>query len=193
MKTKQTRVKIVLIVSAILMCSLSFWAGRLSLQAANNSQASLETKSEEEGREETNKVSLTLQPGEDNNLHGIIEGEATIKSGEEVIVTESGKFSVSPGTVLTAYNDLFEFTSTLPAIQATTTANCPTVAGTTTVAPAVPVTPQATGQFVASKNSTKYHPIDSGTAKRIKDENKVFFQTKAEAENAGFEAGASVK
>jgi hypothetical protein len=47
--------------------------------------------------------------------------------------------------------------------------------------------------YVASKNGTKYHlPWCSG-AKRIKEENKVFFATKEEAEKAGYTPAANCK
>ena len=48
------------------------------------------------------------------------------------------------------------------------------------------------GKYVGSKNSDKYHTLDSGSAKRIKDENKVYFKSKEEAENRGYTAGSSV-
>lgn len=49
------------------------------------------------------------------------------------------------------------------------------------------------GGYVASKNGTKYHlPWCSG-AKRIKEENKVWFKTKAEAEAAGYTPAANCK
>lgn len=44
----------------------------------------------------------------------------------------------------------------------------------------------ASGQYVGSKNSTKYHlPWCSG-AQRIKDENKVWFSSKEEAKARGY-------
>lgn len=47
--------------------------------------------------------------------------------------------------------------------------------------------------YVASKNGTKYHlPWCSG-AKRIKEENKVWFATKEEAEAAGYTPAANCK
>ena len=49
------------------------------------------------------------------------------------------------------------------------------------------------GAYVGSKNSDKYHMPDSGSAKRIKEENKVWFQSKEEAENEGYVPGSSVK
>lgn len=47
--------------------------------------------------------------------------------------------------------------------------------------------------FVASKNGTKYHyPWCSG-AQRIKEENKVWFNTKEEAEKAGYTPASNCK
>lgn len=49
------------------------------------------------------------------------------------------------------------------------------------------------GGYVASKSGTKYHlPWCSG-AKRIKEENKVFFKTKGEAEAAGYSPASNCK
>lgn len=53
--------------------------------------------------------------------------------------------------------------------------------------------PAATGKYVASKSGTKYHLPTCSGAKRIKDENKVWFQSKEEAEAAGYEAAANCK
>lgn len=47
------------------------------------------------------------------------------------------------------------------------------------------------GQYVASKNGSSYHfPWCSG-AKRIKEENKIWFQTKEEAEAGGYKPAAN--
>ncbi len=46
------------------------------------------------------------------------------------------------------------------------------------------------GNFVASKNSTYYYLPTCATAKRIKDENKVWFQTEQEAQGLGFTRGS---
>ncbi len=49
------------------------------------------------------------------------------------------------------------------------------------------------GQYVASKNGTIYHlPWCSG-AKRIKEENKVWFTEKSEAEKAGYRPATNCK
>jgi competence protein ComEC len=49
------------------------------------------------------------------------------------------------------------------------------------------------GQFVASRNGAKYHfPWCSG-AQRIKEENKIWFETKEDAERAGYDPAANCK
>ena len=58
--------------------------------------------------------------------------------------------------------------------------------------PSVP-TGTTQGQFVASKNGTKYYfPWCSGTT-RIKEENKVWFQTVDEAKKAGYQPSSTCK
>lgn len=42
-------------------------------------------------------------------------------------------------------------------------------------------------KFVASKNGTKYYPVNCKSASRIKDENKIYFMSGEEAEDAGLE------
>lgn len=39
--------------------------------------------------------------------------------------------------------------------------------------------------YVASKSGTRYYPKNCKAANRIKDENKVYFETKVEAEESG--------
>jgi hypothetical protein len=49
------------------------------------------------------------------------------------------------------------------------------------------------GRYVASKNGSAYHlPWCSGAA-RIKEENKIWFATKEEAEAAGYRAASNCK
>lgn len=56
-----------------------------------------------------------------------------------------------------------------------------------------PTAPPPQSTYVASKTGTKYHlPWCSG-AQRIKEENKVWFATKAAAEAAGYEPAANCK
>lgn len=46
-------------------------------------------------------------------------------------------------------------------------------------------------QFVASKTGTKYYPMGCKSAERIKEENRVYFETEEEAKAAGLEATAT--
>ena len=49
----------------------------------------------------------------------------------------------------------------------------------------------ASGSFVASKSGKKYYPVTCASASRIKDANKVYFQTAAAAMAAGYGAAAN--
>lgn len=49
------------------------------------------------------------------------------------------------------------------------------------------------GNYVASKNGTKYHLPSCPGAKQISEKNKIFFATKDEAERAGFTPAANCK
>lgn len=51
----------------------------------------------------------------------------------------------------------------------------------------------AEGGYVASKNGTKYHLPWCGSAKQIKEENKIWFVTKEEAEKAGYTPASNCK
>ncbi len=53
------------------------------------------------------------------------------------------------------------------------------------------VTPEK--RFVASKTGTKYYPLDCGGAKRIKEENKIWFATSEEAEKFGYTLSLTCK
>lgn len=65
--------------------------------------------------------------------------------------------------------------------------------GPAAVIEAVPEEPIVTGPkvYLASKTGTKYYLPTCGTAKRIKEENKVWFSTKDEAEAAGYGPAAN--
>jgi len=57
----------------------------------------------------------------------------------------------------------------------------------------VPVEQAPGGPFVASASSEKYHPSTGCSyADRIKEENRVYFQTAKEAEMAGYEASSCI-
>ncbi len=50
-----------------------------------------------------------------------------------------------------------------------------------------------TGPIVASKNGTKYYFVACSGAKRISEENKIYFATSSEAQKAGLSPAASCK
>jgi hypothetical protein len=172
LKFKKYRTKIVLGSGAVLLCLLSFLAGRLSTVPAS-------PEVEVSAGPEPEKISLSLEKIDDSTLTGTITGNAFLKINNETI--DNANFEAATGSLLTVYNELVEITT--PLGIATFEAGSATAAGL-----------KPTGaEYVSSKNGTKYHPIDSGSAKQIKDENKVYFKSKAEAEAAGYEAGKSVK
>ena len=49
------------------------------------------------------------------------------------------------------------------------------------------------GNFVASKNGTKYHYPWCAGAQSIKEENKIWFSTAEEAQKAGYEPASNCK
>jgi len=52
----------------------------------------------------------------------------------------------------------------------------------------------ARGQFVASKSGAKYHPATGCSyADRIKEENRIYFNTAKEAESAGYEPSSCIE
>lgn len=80
-----------------------------------------------------------------------------------------------------------------PALVLEAAAQLP-IATTTAVASTTPppVSLNAeTAKYVGSKSGTKYHLMTCAGAKRIKEENKVFFATAADAEAAGYSPAAN--
>lgn len=63
---------------------------------------------------------------------------------------------------------------------------------TTTLPDSKFLTPNSqTGAYVASRSGTTYHLPTCSGAKQIKDENKIWFATKADAERAGYKPAAN--
>lgn len=54
-------------------------------------------------------------------------------------------------------------------------------------------TASSTAQLVGSKNGTKYHALRCPGASQIKEENKVFFASKEEAQKAGYTPASNCK
>ncbi|CAN5732140.1 hypothetical protein BH11PAT2_BH11PAT2_07130 [soil metagenome] len=56
------------------------------------------------------------------------------------------------------------------------------------------ISPSSTAHnYVASKTGSKYYLPSCGTVSRIKEENRVYFATKSDAEKAGYEPSTSCK
>jgi hypothetical protein len=53
--------------------------------------------------------------------------------------------------------------------------------------------PASQGGYVASKSGAKYHLVTCGSAKSIKEENRIYFSTKQAAEAAGYEPAKNCK
>jgi len=66
----------------------------------------------------------------------------------------------------------------------------PTAIPTTTVASA---SEAVDGQYVASKNGSKYHLLWCPGAKQMKEENKIFFASEDAAQAAGYTPAANCK
>ena len=49
------------------------------------------------------------------------------------------------------------------------------------------------GSYVASQNGTKYYALSCATANRIKEENRVYFDSTTQAENAGYSKSSTCK
>lgn len=69
--------------------------------------------------------------------------------------------------------------------EAITEAQIPSTPSADTLTKGSTKNSSGSGSFVASKNGTRYYPVQCAGAKRIKEENKVWFKTKAAAEATG--------
>jgi hypothetical protein len=84
-------------------------------------------------------------------------------------------------------------------VASTTSARLPAAAAAAgeLAAPRIPVVPEGTalvpaeGKYLASKNGKKYYLPSCSGAKRIKDENKVWFATLEDAQAAGLTPAAN--
>ena len=76
-------------------------------------------------------------------------------------------------------------------VPAEAPANVQTVAPAAAAQPAVAGLSVPTGKYVASKNGEKYYLPSCSGAKRIKEENKVWFATPEQAASAGYEPASN--
>lgn len=194
--------KFILTIGFILVCAISFAAGRLSVISKSepieidesNIFENIETKETktENIEEETEKNTTQANKSE------------TITENEGVFVgnIENNKFypfnSEEAGDIPTdnmMWFDSKEEAEEQDYVLAKTTSTNTTKSETTSknTESDTELDSSEKGKYVGSKNSDKYHLLDSGSAKRIKEENKVYFKSKEDAESQGYEAGSSVK
>jgi hypothetical protein len=100
--------------------------------------------------------------------------------GVAVISFWLGQQSVAatPARVTTAPASASTVTLLPPALSS---ASAPTVVAETNRQPT-----SGSGQYVASKSGTKFHALNCPGAKQIKAENKIYFESIAAAEAAGY-------
>ncbi len=191
MKIVEYQQKIVLIIGAILICGISFYAGKL--YSAGNQKIEIEEKD----KQPKEILELLLSSVTNESISGKLAGNAILKTGEKTIkIEDDGSFTTENEGTITAQNDIVNFTSTIPKVEKTA---CQTEEKTeasnskTNSEEENKTEEKTTGKYIASKKGKKYHLTTSGTAKQIKEENKVYFDSQEEAEKAGYEAGTSVK
>ena len=91
-----------------------------------------------------------------------------------------GSHGTRHGVVLACSDDVLKPLSITPPDPTAKSGN----ASEPTKTPGAPV--QTSGNFVASKNGTKYYPKDCSAVSRIKAENRVWFSTEADAQLQGY-------
>ena len=97
-------------------------------------------------------------------------------------VHENSKEIQQKAEVVDSTDSIKETKSTIVEKEATKEVNTPTDASL-----------QEAGGYVASKSGTKYHLPWCGSAKQIKEANKIWFATKEEAERAGYTPASNCK
>ncbi|MDP2918094.1 MAG: Ada metal-binding domain-containing protein [bacterium] len=205
---KENQNKIVLAIGMVLVAGIAFGAGMIV-----NYKEQKEPLVLSENTVKITPITFSVQEARDNLGRAKTDPSVTVKLGEEILQTDGEgnfEFDLEKSAQLTLYNennvvtiDLASFKNLAKTEGAITP---PAVAGESAkqIAPA-PVSasnsagnvgqkntqtlaePQKqTGQFVASKNSNKYHLPTCRFAKKIKPENQVWFSSAAEAESRGY-------
>lgn len=111
-------------------------------------------------------------------------------SSSGIKITSQGQEASAIGTLPSEPKIASYDVSTVKAVQKPAVPNIqkePTVKTQT-----LPSVPSHVGKsFFASNRGHKYYPVDCSAGKTIKQENRIYFSTKAEAEKAGYEPSAS--
>ncbi len=191
---KKNQEKIALTLGFILVVVISFAAGRLTLTLKSKS---VEIKDEVNIDQNTEKGELiehlpqTKSEGayvgdiNSNKFYPAESSEASKISDDNKIWFDSASEAEEQGYILGTLKDSGDSKS--DANNSDENISSDSNKDTTDEDASLP------GKYVGSKNSNKYHLPDSSTAKRIKEENKVWFQSKEEAEAKGYVPGSGVE
>lgn len=202
--------KVVLACGMILVAAISFAGGILV-----NPQEKKEPLVLSEGTSKVEPFSLMINEIKDSSVFFKVDPRATVKVDEEIIKGDGEGnfgFDFKLGEKLTIYNEDNVITFDLNALkqqsegvvageakkggedikQTTEAARSNTSVSSGSVEPKKEVSQE--GQFVGSKNSTKYHLPSCRFAKNIKPQNQVWFSSLEEAESRGYKpCGTCIK
>jgi hypothetical protein len=126
-------------------------------------------------------------------LKGFCTGTDTLLVG---IIVGTGILSFVLGRLSVAEESVQAPMSQVQAVQeasAITSKEELVATSTPVVTPAPATAPAAEPKYVGSRNGTKYHLPWCAGAKQIKEENKVFFSSKEEAEKSGYTPASNCK
>jgi hypothetical protein len=189
--------KFILTIGFILVCAISFAAGRISVISKSepleidesnileNTNSKEDIKAEEPKEENKDTTPISKKEENEGVFVGNIENNKFYPFNSEEVgnIPEDNKMwfdskeeAEEQGYVMTNTN-----TKTIESEKTNTDSNKD-----------IKSENSETCQYVGSKNSDKYHLPDSGSAKRIKEENKVCFKSKEDAEGQGYTAGSGV-
>lgn len=203
--------KVVLACGMILIAAISFAGGILV-----SDQEKKEPLVLSEGTSKVEPFSLIIKEVKDSSVFLKVDPRATVKVDEKIIKgDEEGNFGFdfSLGEKLTIYNEDNVITFDLNALKQqsegvvageakkggeNTKQTKETVQSNTQSVSSGSVEPKKEvpqeGQFVGSKNSTKYHLPSCRFAKKIKPENQVWFSSEEEATSKGYKpCGTCIK
>lgn len=126
-----------------------------------------------------------------SQFKGFVTNTDIVLSGL-IIVVSIASFSLGRLSVPDSFSPKNQESQALSPIMGETAPNIriETASSTNTTVPDANVTEK---RYVASKSGTKYHLPWCGGAKQIKEENKIWFSTKEEAEKAGYTPAANCK
>ncbi len=198
--------KIILTIGFILVCAISFAAGRLSIVSKSepieidesnifeNKDTEAKVDSKEEVKTEDTKVSSDENDNKENvskeiNNEGVFVGNIENNKFYPFNSKEVGNIASDNMMWFDSQEEAEEQGYTLVTTNSTTSSE-KSISGSEE---STESDSAENCKYVGSKNSDKYHLPDSGTAKNIKEENKVCFSSKEEAESKGYTAGASIK